>query len=362
MKKQLRYVTFLLITFLISCSSKEEYVEVPNNNLPESPVVFNPDAAPFQQLSEYRFFEGNLKDLAPSYGVIPYEPINTLFTDYAHKKRFIWMPENVSASYVNDFSTLNFPIGTVLIKNFYYDTIQPNNTTRIIETRLMYNTSEGWKFAEYVWNDAQTEAYLDMNGSTTDINFMENGVVKSTSYRIPSEAECFTCHKDGVNATPIALKPQNINKNLLFSDGNKNQLSKWIEMGYLNDNLPNSINTIANWEDTSLPIQDRMRGYLDINCAHCHSDNKHCDYRPIRLAFGDYVDESSLGACVPPDTEISPYTDIIVPNNVARSVMHFRLSTTQEEYKMPLLGRTLVHEEGVQLLEDWINSLTITCD
>ena len=91
MKKQLRYVTFLLITFLISCSSKEEYVEVPNNNTPESPVVFNPDAAPFQQLSEYRFFEGNLKDLAPSYGVIPYEPINTLFTDYAHKKRFIWM-------------------------------------------------------------------------------------------------------------------------------------------------------------------------------------------------------------------------------------------------------------------------------
>ena len=360
MKKQLLYQSLLLILLIASCSSKEDYIAVPEN--PESSVNFDPNTAPFQQLSQYNFFQGELKNLDPVDGVIPYEPINTLFTDYAHKKRFIWMPNNTSATYVNDYSVLNFPIGTVLIKNFYYDTVQPDNTTRIIETRLMYNTSEGWKFAEYIWNNAQTEALLNMNGSTTDISFIENGETKNITYRIPSEAECFTCHKNGVNAVPIALKPQNINSNYNYSDGPNNQLSKWAELGYLLGNIPSNIVTVVDWEDASQDITQRIRGYLDINCAHCHSDNKHCDYRPIRLAYGDYIDESSLGACVTPDTQISPYTDIIVPNNISRSVMHFRLSTNQEEYRMPLLGRTIVHEEGVQLLEEWITSLTISCN
>jgi hypothetical protein len=29
---------------------------------------------------------------------------------------------------------------------------------------------------------------------------------------------------------------------------------------------------------------------------------------------------------------------------------------------MPLLGRTLKHQEGVQLIEEWINSLTMNCN
>ena len=90
-----------------------------------------------------------MKNLAPVYGVVPYELSSPLFSDYAHKKRFIWMPAGVSATYVADNKILDFPVGTVLIKTFYYTTIQPGNVTKIIETRLMIRKDDGWKFYEY---------------------------------------------------------------------------------------------------------------------------------------------------------------------------------------------------------------------
>ena len=37
--------------------------------------------------------------------------------------------------------------------------------------------------------------------------------------------------------------------------------------------------------------------------------------------------------------------------------MHFRLNSTNESNRMPLLGRSLVDEEAVQLLKDYILSI-----
>jgi hypothetical protein len=84
----------------------------------------------------------------------------------------------------------------------------------------------------------------------------------------------------------------------------------------------------------------------------------------MRLAFKDTHDFTNIGVCVEPDTNIDDaLTYIIAPGNTQRSVMHFRTNTTIEQYRMPLLGRTLKHDEGVQLLEDWINSLDgIECE
>jgi len=41
--------------------------------------------------------------------------------------------------------------------------------------------------------------------------------------------------------------------------------------------------------------------------------------------------------------------------------MHFRLSSVNENNRMPLLGRTIVHDEGIALLNQWISSLNQTC-
>jgi hypothetical protein len=34
------------------------------------------------------------------------------------------------------------------------------------------------------------------------------------------------------------------------------------------------------------------------------------------------------------------------------------LNTDNESFRMPLLGRTEIHTEGVALIEQWINSLS----
>ena len=100
---------------------------------------------------DYNFFEGALKNLKPSFGVIPYKPVTELFSDYALKKRFVWMPNGTKANYVNDYSVLNLPVGAFLIKVFYYNNVQPSNSTKIIETRLMIRKASGWIFAEYIY-------------------------------------------------------------------------------------------------------------------------------------------------------------------------------------------------------------------
>jgi uncharacterized repeat protein (TIGR03806 family) len=329
-----------------------------------SDINYDLDAFPFQNLSDYNFFQGNLKDLEPNYGVLPYTLNSTLFTDYAKKKRFVWLPNNESASFVDDSNLLSFPVGAILIKNFYYDNTLPDYSTKIIETRLMIKKPEGWIFAEYVWNDEQTEATLDMEGSFVNIEWEQDGEIKSIEYRIPNEAECVTCHKVNEVPFPIGTRPRNLNLSNVYEDGLQNQLDKLINFGYLeNLNTSSAVASVPNYNNTNVPIEERVRAYLDINCAHCHSDQGHCDYRPIRLDYESTIDLVNLGICIPPDEDIGEgLGDIIIPGDPRNSVLYFRLNSTEESNRMPLLGRSIVHSEGVELLEEWIEGLNNTCD
>lgn len=361
MKKQYLLLFLLLLVVTIqSCSDKDDYI-------PVSPVVADLTQVPYAKLSDYKFFEGDLKDLNPSLNVLPYEPASALFTDYAHKKRFIWMPAGVKATYNADNKILVFPTGTVLIKNFYYTTIQPDNTTKIIETRLMIRQATGWIFVEYLWNDEQTEAFLVSgddftNGSSVPITFKkDNNEIVSIDYRIPSDAECLACHKINEIATPIGLKPQNLNYSYDYGVYSKNQLQKLKDQGYL-ESFPSSIVSVVNYKDATQPLELRVRSYLDANCSHCHQDQGRCDYRAIRLSFSETTDPEKLGICLLADEAISPSLQkIISPGNYSKSIMRYRMNTNDESERMPLLGRTIVHDEGVALIEEWISSLTQTC-
>lgn len=331
-------------------------------------VTFDILNVPYPKLSDYHFFVGNITNQIPSLNVVAYAPASSLFTDYAEKKRFIWMPNGVNASYVADDKILNMPVGTVLIKTFYYTTIQPGNTTKLIETRLMVRKNDGWKFYEYLWNDAQTDADLlpaneFLNGSFKTITFAKpNNEIITTNYRIPSDTECLSCHKINEIPTPIAVKPQNLNHNFNYANGSMNQLQKLVSQGYL-DSYPSNISSTVDYHDTTKSLSLRVRSYLDVNCAHCHQDQGRCDYRQIRLGFRQNIEDANIGICLTADEEISPTLQkIITPGNISKSIMHFRMSSNDESERMPLLGRTIVHDEGVELLEQWINSLNQTCN
>ncbi|MBT8325089.1 MAG: cadherin-like domain-containing protein [Winogradskyella sp.] len=341
-----------------NCSTAEIIVSVTSlsvvNNVTES--------FPYNLLSEYNLFEGDLKDLNPTYSVVPYELISPLFSDYAKKKRFVWMPNNKKASYVADHKSLEFPVGTLLIKNFYYNNVLPNNQQQLLETRLMFKTAEGWDFANYIWNETQTEAIYNEQGSNVPLSWIQDGIEQSVNYRIPSRAECFTCHNNFGTALPIGPKPQNLNKEYPYEEGIKNQLQKLIELGYLNTNIPNNITSVVQWDDPTHPINLRVRSYIDINCAHCHSDESYCEYRSMRFAFNENALDENMGICEDPETAFIPNSKIVAPGDKDSSILYYRINTTEQSLRMPLFGRTLQHVEGIRLIDEWINSLENSCD
>jgi uncharacterized repeat protein (TIGR03806 family) len=357
------FMLFIGTLFILNACKKKPVEPVPIDiPKPSTGVSVDLTKVPYSKLSEYRFFTGELKNQTPQNDVIPYKPASSLFTDYALKKRFVWLPTGKKGSYVSDSEIINLPIGAALIKTFYYENVLPSGNSKILETRVMIKKSDGWIFAEYVWNDEQTDAVLKMNGSYIPISWTQDGVEKSTSYRIPSETECLICHKSNNKAIPIGIKPQNLNTQYSYSTGNANQLQYWISKGILDNNIPTEIVSAVDYMDESQTLKMRLRSYLDINCAHCHRENSHCDYRPIRLAFSETNESINMGVCVSPDENINPtLVHIIAPGNISKSAMYFRLNSTDESNRMPLLGRTLVHQEGVNLLKNYIQSIT-TCE
>ncbi|MFM7018923.1 hypothetical protein [Flavobacterium sp.] len=345
------------LLMLNSCSTKDDYVSVP-----VSPVVVDLTQVPYPKLSDYKFFEGELKNMSPAYGVLPYKPTSELFTDYAEKKRFVWIPNGLKASYQGDAKILDLPVGSAVIKMFYYNHVVPNNTTRIVETRLMIRKETGWIFAEYVWNSEQTEAYLQNQGSQTAISWTdESNNLRSINYKIPSTVtDCKRCH--GLNngsRFPLGIKPQNLNSNFNFSEGSKNQLNKWIEYGYLENNLPSQIVSVVDYKDTSKSLDLRVRSYFDANCSHCHVDGGEADVFDLRFGFDKTTDPANMGVGVPAQHYLAGYNGRIVqPGNVGQSILFYRVQTeTDNFYMMPALGRTIKHDMGVQLIQDWINSL-----
>jgi uncharacterized repeat protein (TIGR03806 family) len=273
------------------------------------------------------------------------------------------MPNGVKATFNGDGNVLELPIGSALIKNFYYENVQPNNTTKIIETRIMIRKSTGWIFANYIWNDEQSDALLTTQSTARDLSWKDvNNVVHTLNYRTPEvDFECLRCHSTFNNQiiNPLGIKPQNINYNFNYADGSKNQLNKLIEFGYLENNLPDQINSTVDFNDTSKSLDLRVRSYFDANCAHCHENGGEASSHNLRFAFNETINPVKMGVTAHAAHYLEGYNNVTVtPGNVNLSILHYRINTENDLlYIMPPLTRTKRHTEAVQLIETWINSL-----
>jgi hypothetical protein len=143
-----------------------------------------------------------------------------------------------------------------------------------------------------------------------------------------------------------------------YGNATRNQLQYWKNLGYINNTLPalSSIHSAIDWEDTSKPLELRARSYIDINCAHCHRTGGHCAYVPQRFDFANN-DLYTFGVCLPPLFSIPNQPYVINGRDPDHSEIIYRMSTNAAAEMMPMIGRSIVHEEGVQLMRDYINSL-----
>ena len=352
MNGKIGFVFIFFSMFFIQCGKDDGSVKVDINN------------KAFDQLSEYHFFKGKMSDLLPNDGVLPYDLITPLFTDYAYKSRFVWMPKGSNAKFVKD-EVLDFPIGTVIIKNFYYpkDFKAPDGPKSIMETRLLVRRADKWDALSYVWNKEQTEAALNIVGDNIKVNWKNlQGEIMNTEYVVPNKNQCKNCHSFNAELVPIGPKIRNMNHDFNYSEGQKNQLEKWVEFGYLTGYISadNQQNKLTDWEDNKgSKLEDRAKSYLEVNCAHCHRKEGSANTSGLYLLVSDKNPESwgIMKSPVAAGRASGDNLYDIVPGHPEQSIMPYRMNSTDPEIMMPELGRRLIHKEAVELINAWIKEM-----
>lgn len=334
-----------------------------------------------EQLAAWELFEERGDVLIPK--DVVYDVSSALFSDYAMKLRTVRVPEGLNATFDGD--AISFPIGTVISKTFYYSanvtsdhservsvhkTVETSSSVsldrahvRLLETRIMMNTESGWIALPYVWNADQSGATLQLAGESIAVRLIDGRKQVDFDYLVPDANQCASCHAaDGVALKPIGLKARHLNKTRTIEGKRVNQLDHWRERGILAGNTPAQLRANAQWDDTNQTLDARARAYLDVNCSHCHGAQGAANHSGLWLT-PEAQDPIQLGLCKPPVATGRGSGDnayIIVPGKPRDSILLHRMQSTEPDVAMPELGRSLVHQEGVQLIEAWIRSLTKT--
>lgn len=332
-KNNLTYAFVLLslsFLFLESCVNDNGIdVEIPNFNFPTT-VIFE------ENLSAYNIFEGNPQDLVPTQDFHLLELNSPLFTDYAKKQRLIKVPNGTEMTKIG--SLLDFPDETILVKTFYYNNDDRDTSLgkRVIETRLMIKKDGLWNVATYIWNETQTDGILTLNGSSTPINWItETGENRSTVYLIPNEDECIACHQSNDEMIPLGTTLKNLNREVTRNGSSINQLTHLQSVAILNQFDITQASSMVNYKDENVTLEERARAYFDINCAHCHNPTawEASAEQDLDLRYEVSLNQTGI-------------------EGEANDINEFLTSG-----EMPLIGTTILDDEGVDLIIDFINSL-----
>lgn len=305
-------------------------------------AVITGEAIP-AKLSDFGFFT-DAAARQPASRVVPYKLNTALFSDYAEKFRYAYVPTGTPARYDAD-AVFDFPVGSALIKSFGYT---QSGSTRLIETRVLLRRASGWVALPYVWNADGTEAMLKRGGTRVPVTFTDpSGTSRSISYAVPNQNQCKGCHDLGGAIMPIGPKARNLN------DGK--QLAVWTSAGLL-DRAPADAPRLARWDDPAAPLGARATAYLEVNCAHCHNakgpasnsglflDWKQPD--PTARGIGKHPVAAGRGSG---NREVA-----IDPGKPGNSILLHRMASIEPGVAMPELGRATAHDEAIAMLTKWI--------
>ncbi len=353
------------------------------------PVTVHAADAPPQNLSGWGVVFANGRTFSLNDGVTPYDLNTPLFTDYALKLRTVWLPPGTSAAYTTE-GALDFPVGTIISKTFHYEksaqwepasyAVSPSDRESLldgegaldlddyvlVETRLLVRYDDGWRALPYVWNAAQTDATLEIAGDYRQVRFVDGAEVRDIVYIVPDMNQCSGCHVTDHTAKelqPIGPKAWQLNREYTWWGNDASQLENWSARGLLQGyegDAPAGVRWSAPGE---APLEQRARAYLDANCAHCHNPSGAADTSALHLNIDAPLDRL-YGICKPPvavgrGSGDRPFD--IFPGRPDDSILVFRMQHTDPAIAMPELGRSVVHEEGVKVVSDWIATLNGDC-
>jgi hypothetical protein len=236
----------LAAAVVAACTSgttdKAKSSEAPVKNPAEAPEIPPLEETSLANLGAYALplqrSPGYEPKLTP--GVVVYTPRYQLWSDGATKRRFVQLPKGEKIR-VDASGAWTFPTGTRIYKEFY-------KGGYLHETRVIEKTAAGFRIATYLWNEAGTEATLDMAGGTVGSG--------ETQHSVPSQRECAGCHNDDKNPV-LGLSFVQLNPEMSTED--KDALFVEAPAPFV-------------WRASATTEMQTTLGYLHANCGHCHSD------------------------------------------------------------------------------------------
>ena len=332
---------------------------------PKVPDSQKPPPFP-RMLSQTGLFEST-KDHKPAPGLIPYSVNSPLWSDDAHKDRFIAIPGNAQVQYVKDDNWL-FPEGSVLVKTFSIDMEEGNPASRRrLETRLMTLQSgpqgrEQWAGYTYIWNDEQTDAKLlgkDVLRETYTIrDASAPGGTREKTWYYPSRTDCMICHNEKARFV-LGLNTLQMNREHDYAGGLDNQLRTLDHIGIFEKPLraePGKLPRLVDPSDESHTVAERARSYLQSNCAMCHRSGGGGN-ADIQLVHDIPVDKMLAVNVDPQHGDMGVKGSLLLkPGDPNHSVLLTRM-TTREIGGMPHIGSLEVDPKAAALIRQWILDL-----
>lgn len=335
----------------------------------ERPAPEEPKPPFPRRLSETGLFVSTAKH-TPDPALIPYSVNSPLWSDGAEKERFIALPGMSQIEFTAE-GAWKFPEGAVLVKTFSLDLGEGvAEVQKRIETRLLVIQQNEWVGYTYRWNDDQSDAELvAAAGADRTISVRDpeaSGGRREQAWRFPSRAECMVCHS---RAAGFVLGPSTPQMNKLHDYGavRANQLNTLAHIGAFRlptaegevrklPQPPEKYAALPDPGDETADLESRVRSYLHANCAQCHVAAGGGN-AAMELGFATPRDKTKLFGVAPLHDKFGIAEALLVaPGEPARSVLLKRLAT-RGRGQMPPLATSVVDEEGVSLLRQWIESL-----
>lgn len=269
--------------------------------------------------------------------VLPFSPKYPLWTDGAHKRRWIALPAG-SAIDVDDIDDWQFPTGTRLWKEFTF--------AAGVETRYLERQADGsWLYATYVRNAAEPIARLAPAAGMRNFVPTRDG----RHHDVPSVADCRVCHENGM--TPVLGFAA-----LQLGD----TLPDFAQRGLFR-NLPTAFAASPpRIEAASATARDAL-GYLHGNCGNCHHARGPLHRLGLRL---DYPIGEPFA--VPPAIattvgvasrfQLAATPHRITAGDPSASLLYRRVTSDHSALQMPPLGRHVVDPRARELLDAWIRN------
>jgi hypothetical protein len=184
------------------------------------------------------------------------------------------------------------------------------------------------------------------------------GGKRKQTWHFPSRAECTLCHTQSAKFV-LGVNTLQLNRDHDYGGRVANQLRTLEHLGVFTKPLPappEKLPRLVDYTDRRLDVNTRARSYLHANCAHCHMKWGGGNAEFQLLATLDLKDTGTLGTRPGQGDFGLKDPRILVPGEPERSMVLYRMQKLGLG-RMPHVASSVVDEEGVKLVRDWIKGL-----